>query len=133
LAWILGEQSGDPVRERLAAAQTVVASDLTLIECDRVLIRAVATGQMSEAHAADRHASLNQAAAHWILFRVDEEIVERARRPFPVEPIRTLDALHLASATVIRTLLPGLALLSLDERVRDCGKALGFSVLPEWT
>ena len=115
----------------LASAEIVVASDLTLIESDRVLIRAVTMGQMPEIVAADRKAKLAQSASHWTVLRVDEEIVERARRPFPFEPIRTLDALHLASAYVVRTLLPALNLLSLDRRVRDCGRAMGFQVLPE--
>jgi len=50
--------------------------------------------------------------------------------PFPVEPIRTLDAIHLASAILARAAVPDLALLSLDERVRANGRALGFTVLP---
>jgi hypothetical protein len=64
---------------------------------------------------------------------MDEEIAERARRPFPIEPIRTLDAIHLATASVARSLVPGLTLLSLDKRIRACGEALGFQALPEST
>ena len=44
LAWLLGEPSGRVVRERLATAAIIIASDLTLIESDRVLQRAVAPG-----------------------------------------------------------------------------------------
>jgi len=40
LAWLLDETSGPEVRQLLAAAEAVAASDLTLIECDRVLLRA---------------------------------------------------------------------------------------------
>ena len=40
LAWLLDEPDGQAVRERLAKTDIVVASDLTLIECGRVLIRA---------------------------------------------------------------------------------------------
>jgi prevent-host-death family protein len=56
--------------------------------------------------------------------------VERARRPFPVEPVRTLDALHLASALVASARVTDLALLSLDERVRTAGRALGLPIVP---
>ena len=35
LAWLLGEESAGPVRQILAAADLVLASDLTLVECDR--------------------------------------------------------------------------------------------------
>lgn len=131
LAWLLGEETGHSVREVLRQAELVMASDLTLVECDRVLIRAVTSGEIDEAAAADRRAHLNAAAGHWHLWRVSSDIVERARHPFPSEPIRTLDAIHLASALAARSVVPGVELLSLDERIRRAGKQLGFRLQPE--
>lgn len=130
LSWLLGEGNADAVREALAGAELVLASELTLIECDRVLIRAVSTGRLAEGQAADRHARLNQVSDHWAILRLDSDVIERARRPFPVEPIRTLDALHLASALVARSAVAEIALLALDQRVRRCGQQLGFELLP---
>src|SRR4051812_19465392 len=92
LAWLLGEPSGAQVRATLEAADVVMASDLTLIECDRVLIRLAASKHVSEADIADRRARLLEASTHWDVLRLSPEIVDRARRPFPVEPVRTLDA-----------------------------------------
>lgn len=57
--------------------------------------------------------------------------VERAEGEFPIEPIRTLGALHLASALVLRDALPDLVVLSTDERLRANALELGFAVLPE--
>lgn len=57
LAWLLGKPDGQAARTLLAEAEAVVASDLTLIECDRVLIRAQAIGEISGADAADRRAT----------------------------------------------------------------------------
>lgn len=131
LAWLLDEDSGEAVRESLAAEQLVVASDLTLIECDRVLQRAAVLGELSEADAADRRAHLTTVASHWTLLRIGPEVVERARQPFPGEPIRTLDAIHLATLLVARSALAGLALLSLDRRVRAAGVGLGIVLRPE--
>jgi predicted nucleic acid-binding protein len=108
----------------------VVASDLTLVECDRVLIRAQTSGDLVEAEVAGLRAALNRAAAHWNLLRVGNEVVERARRPFPVEPIRTLDALHLASALVAATAVADLTVLSLDRRIRAAARQLGMAVVP---
>ena len=71
------------------------------------------------------------AAAHWHVLRISPEIVDRARQPFPGEPIRTLDAIHLASALVARGALPGLALLSLDDRIRRAAGQLGLRVRPD--
>lgn len=131
LAWLLNEDAAAEVCNQLAAAEYVVASDLTLIECDRVLIRAVTMGELTEVEAADRRASLIEASAHWHVLRLFPEIVDRARQPFPGEPIRTLDALHLASVLTARGSMAGLALLSLDDRVRKAAKLLGLQVRPQ--
>jgi predicted nucleic acid-binding protein len=131
LGWLMDESSAADVRRSLAAAEIIVASDLTLIECDRVIFRAAALGELTEAEAADRRAHLTAAASHWQVLRIAPEIVERARQSFPGEPIRTLDAIHLASALVARTAIAGLTLLSLDDRVRKAGKKLGLDVIPD--
>lgn len=108
----------------------MAASDLTLIECDRVLIRAVALGKMAENGAATLRASLNGLASRWQMLRISPEIVERARQPFPAEPLRALDAIHLASALVARSAIPGLQLLSLDDGIRAAARPLGFQLQP---
>ena len=130
LAWLLGEDAARRVREVLSKAELVIASDLTLLECDRVLIRAVALGEIDEAAAADRRAHLNEAATYWHVLRLSADIVDRARQPFPSEPIRTLDAIHLASALAARSGVAGVELLSLDDRVRRAGEQLGFRLQP---
>ena len=131
LAWLLDEEAGTYVRRTLAERVTVLASDLTLIECDRVLHRAAALGELTEAEAADRRAYLAAAAGHWHVLRIGPDIVERARQPFPGNPIRTLDAIHVASVIVARSAVAGLELLSLDDRIRDVAKKVGVKVLPE--
>jgi hypothetical protein len=114
----------------LSTAEIIVASDLTLIECDRVLWRAVALKELTEAEAADRRHHFAAAAAHWQVLRIAPEVVDRARQPLPGEPIRTLDAIHLASLLMARSAVRGLGLLSLDDRVRQVAKGLGVDVLP---
>ncbi len=49
---------------------------------------------------------------------------------FPDEPVRTLDAIHLASMAFLRESLPDLVVLSTDERVRLNTVQLGFEVRP---
>ena len=131
LAWLLDEDAGTFVRQTLSEGPIVLASDLTLIECDRVLHRAAALGELTEAEAADRRAHLTTAAAHWHVLRIGPEVVDRARQPFPGDPIRTLDAIHLASALVARSAVAGLELLSLDDRIRAVAKRVGLKLLPE--
>jgi predicted nucleic acid-binding protein len=130
LAWLLEEEMAGDVAGALAGAEQVVASDLTLAECGRALIRAHALGSLSELEMTRRRTLLEASSVHWTLLRIDGGVLERARRRFPAEPVRTLDALHLASALAARAVISDLALLSLDQRVRDNGAALGFDVLP---
>ena len=128
LTWLLAEAT--VAREVLRRADLVLASDLVLIECDSLLIGAVTLGKIDEATAADCRALLNAAAAHWHLSRISLDIVDRARRPFPPEPVRTLDAIHLASALAVRSAVPNMELLSLDDRIRRAGEQLGFHLQP---
>jgi predicted nucleic acid-binding protein len=129
LAWLLGEPLGPAVRRALEEAEFVVTSDLTLVECDRALHRARSLGQLSPKQFDELSGELRRIAAGWILLRLSDEIVERARGRFPEEPIRTLDALHLSSALTLLELIPETAILTFDDRVRRCGDRLGFTVL----
>jgi predicted nucleic acid-binding protein len=130
LAWLIDEPTAPSVRRLLGEAELIIASDLTLIECDRVLLRALALKELTEAEAADRRAHLIAAAAHWQVLRIAGEIVDRARQPFPGDPVRPLDAIHLASLLVARSAIAGLRMLALDERVRRAAKGLGVAVEP---
>jgi predicted nucleic acid-binding protein len=127
LTWLLGQSGGDEIVDSLRSASGVIASDLTLIECERALIRAWGSGVLSEAERVDRVTKLATISAHWTRLRVDEEVVERARRPFPIEPVRTLDALHLATALVARSLAPRLRVLTRDQRIRENAERLGLA------
>jgi predicted nucleic acid-binding protein len=130
LTWLLGEPRGHEARGLLAAAKRVLTSELTLIECDRALIRAETLGDLSAARRSELAGVLRAAAAGWDVLKIDDEVVERARLPFPQEPIRTLDAIHLASALVARSTVRHLAVLSFDDRIRAAARRLGLDILP---
>jgi predicted nucleic acid-binding protein len=114
----------------LGGADFVTTSDLTLIECDRSLLRVSASATISGERAGRLRATLARTAGHWSLLPISREIVTRARQPFPLEPVRSLDAIHLASALMAADFLPDLVLLSFDRRVRAVGVGLGLTVAP---
>ena len=130
LSWLLGEDRGDSARSQLTAATSVSTSDLTLIECDRTLRRAVTTGRLTADESSRMQTVVDTASAHWTLHGMDAEIVHRSRRAFPREPIRALDAVHLATALAVRNLCPDVRVLSFDDRIRGNAAALGFDVVP---
>ncbi len=130
LSLLLVEAGHGKIRGCLRNEDEVLTSELTLVECDRAIIRETALGRISEAEAAERRSVLSRIAEHWIVLSVGREVVDRARQQFPREPLRTLDAIHLATAILGRTVVPGLAMLSLDSDLRACARALGFDLLP---
>jgi predicted nucleic acid-binding protein len=94
------------------------------------LIRVQVVEGLKEGTIVDRRRALAAASRHWHLLQLHTEILDRARHPFPGEPVRTLDALHLASALAVRTAVPELTVLSLDRAFRRAGADLGFELLP---
>lgn len=130
LQWLFNEPAGEDALDLLRRARKVVCSRLTLVECRRAARRALTESRITETQQAELLGVLAQAAAHWAVLELSRDVAERAGARFPVEPIRTLDALHLASMTVLRESLPDLVILSTDGRIRDNGVQLGFEVVP---
>ncbi|MGH7818739.1 MAG: type II toxin-antitoxin system VapC family toxin [Candidatus Binatia bacterium] len=130
LRWLFNEAYGDEVLELLRGAPRVVSSRLTIIEGGRSIERALAAARILETQAAELRSTLSRAAAGWQVLEVSREVATRAEQRFPVEPIRTLDAIHLSSALALRQILPALRIVSTDLRVRKNGLLLGFEVLP---
>jgi uncharacterized protein with PIN domain len=130
LAWLLDEPGQTAVVATLASADQVVTSALTVIECSRALARARETKRLKPAEELAALRLLDQAAASWNILDISDRVAERARGAFPHEPVRTLDAIHLATATVFADALGALRMLSLDERVRANADALGIALSP---
>lgn len=105
-----------------------MTSALTLAEAARALIRARATGRLTaeEQRAAAR--ALQTFERRCFILDVDRAVLDRVRRPFPVEPIRTLDAVHLATAELIGEAPALVTIVTRDDRVRKNAEALGYTV-----
>ena len=128
LRWLFAEEDGETLRAALAASEKVTSSRLTLIETRRVVRRAERDGRITAAQSADVLAVFAQAASTWAILEISEEVARRAEDGFPNEPVRTLDAIHLASALFLRQSFPDLVVISADERVRSNAALLGFQV-----
>src|SRR5262249_45136309 len=120
------------VRRCLTEADMVVSSDLTLVECERALIRASFSREISATRGAGLRSRLAAASNRWNVLNLTPEIMDRARQPFPAEPIRTLDALHVPRGLGVRSELREFAVRSVDARIRKVSRALGLDVLPGW-
>ncbi|CAN5601197.1 type II toxin-antitoxin system VapC family toxin [soil metagenome] len=131
LAWLLDQPVGWLAFDTIRSADHVVSSDLTLVECDRVVRRRVADGEMDAPRADALRSELSNAAAGWNIASIGADVVARARASYPDDRVRTLDAIHLATAVTARSSVGDLAIVTLDDRIRENATALGFRVLPE--
>jgi hypothetical protein len=108
----------------------VATSVLMSTEVARTLCHLVATRQI-EASAGNRSWDrYTTARGHWKLYAISDPVLERASQVFPREPVRTLDAIHLATAALIALEVTPPVVLSVDRQIRANVRALGLDVLP---
>ncbi len=103
---------------------------MTIVEAHRTLVRAEAGGEISAADRQRLSGLLARVRRAWTLMEVSAEVRERAGDRFPVEPVRTLDALHLATALAFARAYPDLRVLSFDRRIVENATALGLTPTP---
>jgi predicted nucleic acid-binding protein len=115
-------------RNALRRRRRRITSALTFAEASRALVRARVAGRLTPA---DERAGLR-----WLqgfrrrcdVVAVTDAVLARACRPFPVEPIRTLDAVHLATAELLGEPPQLVTVVTRDARVIDTARALGYVV-----
>jgi predicted nucleic acid-binding protein len=105
-----------------------VTSALAVAEAGRAIIRARATGHLTAEEEQDAVRALRTFERRCFILDVDRAVLDRVRRPFPVEPIRTLDAVHLATAELLGEAPPLVTIVARDVRVRENARALGYAV-----
>ncbi len=79
---------------------------------------------LGESHGDDLHAIL----ARLSMLELAPPILARALGPFPI-PLRTLDALHLASIVFLDSLGQRPSLVTYDHRLADAAAAIGIATL----
>lgn len=121
------EHDADALRS-LRARSRRVTSALTIAEAARAIIRA-RTGERLSADA-ERAAvrALRRFERRCFVVAVTDDVLARVGRPFPVEPVRTLDAVHVATIESLGEPPQLVSIVTRDHRVRENAKALGYSV-----
>ena len=117
LAQLLGEDHRPP--ESLWA-ETLVASRLLEYEIWNRLHRLDAARSHGD--------GARDLLARVAFLELTPEVLVRALEPFP-SSVRTLDALHLASADFLRTAGVELEIATYDERMRGAAQTMGFALV----
>ena len=105
-----------------------VTSALTIAEAARAILRARATGRLTADEERTAVRALRRFERRCYLVAVTDSVLARVRRPFPLEPIRTLDAVHLATTELLGEPPQIVTIVTRDIRVRDNAHALGYAV-----
>jgi predicted nucleic acid-binding protein len=111
------------VEAKLGGARYVITSRLSLVEAARALacLRLTGTG---EAAIADATREIDSLWSRVTLWELTPAICELAGHVAPHLPLRTLDALHLATWLLARRRLGEVELLTTDERLAQASSAL---------
>lgn len=127
LAWLLGEPVSHRVIDTINRHETIVSSVSLIVETGRALIRAETEGIID----AGGHQRLKGLFAEhsngWSYLEINSLIRKRAAKPFPIEPIRSLDAIYLSTALEFLQIYPDLVVLSFDKRIIDNLVPLGLN------
>jgi hypothetical protein len=107
---------------------TRVTSTMTFVEAQRAIIRAQRTGRLTVAGARSAGRALRTLERRVAVVQVSDAILDRVRRPFLVEPVRTLDGLHLATLELFGDAPGDVTVLTRDARIRANAVAMGFAV-----
>ena len=112
----------------LRAKSRRITSALTFAEAARAIVRAGLSGRLTSDQERGAVRALRRFERRCYVVAVTDDVLERVRRPFPVEPVRTLDAVHLATAESLGEPPQLMTIVTRDNRVRENATALGYSI-----
>jgi predicted nucleic acid-binding protein len=107
-----------------------VTSALTFAEATRAVLRARMTRRIEDSEERAALRALHRLERHCTNIAVTEAVLTRSSRPFPIEPIRTLDAIHLATIELMGETPQLVTVVTRDQRVARNARALGYAVVP---
>ncbi len=126
LKWLFGEPGSDEVIAKINNSSVVVSSSLSILETKRSILRAENQQIVSTAEANKLIGHFSNTILDWSFLEMTEEIRTKAATRFPVEPVRSLDAIHLASMLEFLIIFPDMTILSFDQRIIDNLEPLGL-------
>jgi predicted nucleic acid-binding protein len=112
----------------LRARPRPITSALTLAEAARAIVRARVGERLTPNQEGAAVRALRRFERRCYVVAVTDDVLTRVRRPFPVEPVRTLDAVYLATVESLGEPPQLMSIVTRDHRVRENAKALGYVV-----
>lgn len=124
------EEAGSVSARRLFLRFQVVSSALTPVEMMSALARRRAAREIPPPHVERALTQIRVERGHWRLILIDTLVLGRAEALVRDHTLRTLDAIHIASALVYGDALGvRLPFVTADERQRDAAARLVLDVV----
>lgn len=114
--------------ESVRARGRRVTSALTIAETARAIHRARVAGRLTTEQERAAVRALRRFERRCYKVAVTDDVLARVGRPFPVEPVRTLDAVHLSTIEMLDDPRLPVTVVTRDVRVRLNAECLGFQV-----
>jgi predicted nucleic acid-binding protein len=118
----------DPLSELLRFDDRIT-SHAAEVECLRGVESARSRGQLTGDEAADRRGIVHAQLRRMRRLAVSLPVIRRAGEPYPL-PVKSLDAIHLASALIVRDReAPELVFATHDRQLARLAAVMGFPVI----
>jgi predicted nucleic acid-binding protein len=127
LSWLLGEPDSSTIVDIIDDHEVIVSSVLSIVATRRALIRAAHENIISPGEKQKLKGFFANQSTGWAYLEINAVVRERAAQIFPVEPIRSLDAIHLATALEFLQIYPNLTVLSFAKRIAENLLPLGLN------
>ena len=121
------ERDAEALAEIRAIGQRATSA-LTMAETIRALVRARVAGRIAPREERSALRDVQRFVRACLVISVSDQILERAGRPFPGEPVRTLDAIHLATLESLGEAPQLVTVVTRDDRIARNASALGYAV-----
>ena len=124
------DEVGAAVARALFRRHRIVSSAIAPVELISALSRRRTTGELATPLLGRILRDIQADRAYWDLVAVDEALLKRAEELLLITRLRAPDALHVASAQIIRQVSSiRLPFITADARQRDAAEQLGLGVI----
>jgi predicted nucleic acid-binding protein len=107
-----------------------ISSELLAVELRRTFDRVRLTKALPKRKLAQLHNEVERNLAGIALVPLDQAVLRRASEPFPT-PLKTLDAIHLATALLLDSDDEEIVFLTHDRQLGVAARACGLTVYPD--
>ena len=126
---LLRKLLGEPnALRRWNAIETALSSELIVVEALRTIDRARIRLRLSDEEVANHRATILETVNGFNLAELNRTVLDRASKPFPTM-LRTLDAIHLATALLLREAIEDLIFATHDSPLAIAAQSVGFRVI----